>query len=78
MKKALILAPHPDDGEFSSGASIARLSREGTEFWYAAFSPCTKSVPNGFSEDVLYRELEASSSSFGDSKGENQDLQLLC
>ena len=65
MKKALILAPHPDDGEFSSGASIARLSREGTEFWYAAFSPCTKSVPNGFSEDVLYRELEASVAHLG-------------
>ncbi len=34
------------------------MSREGTEFWYAAFSPCAKSIPDGFSEDVLYKELE--------------------
>jgi len=57
MKKALILAPHPDDGEFSSGGTIAKMTASGTEFWYAAFSPCAKSIPDGFSEDVLYQEL---------------------
>ena len=28
MKKAVILAPHPDDGEFSSGGTINRFILE--------------------------------------------------
>ena len=58
MKKVLILAPHPDDGEFACGGTISKLSAEGIGFWYTAFSPCTKSVPDGFDKDVLYKELE--------------------
>lgn len=58
MKRVLVLAPHPDDGEFSSGGTLSKLSQEGVDIWYAAFSPCSISIPEGFSEDVLYQELE--------------------
>ena len=65
MKRALILAPHPDDGEFSSGGTISKMSKNGTEFWYAAFSPCIKSIPDGFEKDVLYQELERAAGHLG-------------
>ena len=52
------MAPHPDDGKFSSGGTISKLSKEGMEFWYAAFSPCSKSLPERFAKDVLFQELE--------------------
>ena len=57
IKKALVLAPHPDDGEFSSGGTIKKLTESGIEVHYAAFSPCEKSVPKGFPKDILYKEL---------------------
>lgn len=57
IQKALLLAPHPDDGEFSCGGTLKKLIEEGVEVFYLAFSPCTKSVPEGFDKDVLYKEL---------------------
>ena len=57
MKKAIVLAPHPDDGEFSSGGTIKKLTAAGTRVIYVAFSPCEKSVPDGFEKDVLFQEL---------------------
>lgn len=65
FKTILLLAPHPDDGEFSCGATLKRWSGEGAEIWYAAFSPCKKSVPEGFDEDVLYKELPRALSHLG-------------
>ena len=63
-KKILLLAPHPDDPEYSCGGSIARWIKD-NEIFYAAFSPCTISVPEGFDEDTLYRELKVSTSGLG-------------
>tara|TARA_B100000945_G_C20102997_1_gene466774 strand:+ start:34 stop:660 length:627 start_codon:yes stop_codon:yes gene_type:complete len=61
MEKALILAPHPDDGEFSSGGTINRFIVEKKyEFWYIAFSPCTASIPDDLDDEVLYEELNNS------------------
>lgn len=57
MKRVLVLAPHADDGEFSCGATIKRLTEERKEVYYAAFSPCTKSMPEGSTEFRLYEEL---------------------
>ena len=54
----LILAPHPDDGEFGCGASIKKWSDEGANISYVAFSPCYKSIPKKFDKDVLYTELK--------------------
>lgn len=64
-KRILCLAPHPDDIEFSCGASVNRLIGEGNEVWYAAFSPCHKSLPDGFEDNALYRELEKSTAVLG-------------
>lgn len=57
FNKIMVLAPHPDDGEFGAGASLARWIEEGKEVIYVAFSPCTQSVPEGFEKDVLFKEL---------------------
>lgn len=56
-KKALVLAPHTDDGEFGCGGTISRLIREGCEVKYIAFSDCKESVPSGFPDDILRSEL---------------------
>ncbi len=58
-KRILVLAPHIDDGEFGAGGSIARYVRQGHEVFYAAFSVCEQSVPDGLSKDILERELAA-------------------
>jgi len=57
FRRVLILAAHPDD-EFGCLGTVARLVEEGAEIHYLAFSPCTASIPEGFPEDVLSRELE--------------------
>tara|TARA_S200000501_G_scaffold339840_1_gene347840 strand:- start:36815 stop:37441 length:627 start_codon:yes stop_codon:yes gene_type:complete len=66
MKKAVILAPHPDDGEFSSGGTINRFILEKIyEFWYIAFSPCTASIPDNLDDDILLKELNNAISQLG-------------
>ena len=57
IKTALLLAPHPDDGEFGCGATLRRLSDSGVKVCYAAFSPCIESLPAGSSPDRLWGEL---------------------
>lgn len=76
MKRAVILAPHPDDGEFSSGGTIKKLSMEGVEFWYVAFSPCIISVPNGFDDNILYEELNNAVGYLGIKKDHIQTYQI--
>ena len=61
----LILAPHPDDGEFGCGASIKKWSDDGASIHYLAFSPCYKSIPNGFEKDILFSELIKACSHLG-------------
>ena len=56
IKTALVLAPHTDDGELGCGGTIAKLIEQGTRVHLAAFSPCRKSVPEGFDDDVLIIE----------------------
>jgi len=63
-QKILLLAPHPDDPEFSCGGSIAKWA-ETNEIYYAAFSPCNKSLPNGFADNILYQEILESISCLG-------------
>jgi N-acetylglucosamine malate deacetylase 1 len=55
--RILVLAPHTDDGEFGCGGSIAKFIEQGAEVYYAAFSLCEESVPDGWPKDVLEREL---------------------
>jgi LmbE family N-acetylglucosaminyl deacetylase len=54
--RALVLGAHTDD-EFGCAGLIARLIETGTEVHYACFSACEESVPEGFDEDVLKREV---------------------
>jgi len=61
----LILAPHTDDGELGCGGTIARLIEEGHTVWYAAFSICEESVPDGFAKDALEREVKLATKSLG-------------
>ncbi|MDY7036479.1 MAG: PIG-L deacetylase family protein [Thermodesulfobacteriota bacterium] len=58
-KKILVLAPHTDDGEFGCGGSIAKFIEQGAEVYYAAFSLCEESIPDGWPKDILEKELKA-------------------
>ena len=65
MKRVLILAPHTDDGELGCGGSISRFIEEKKEVFYAAFSICEESVPDGFPENILEIEVKESTRSLG-------------
>jgi LmbE family N-acetylglucosaminyl deacetylase len=56
-RKALVLAPHTDDGEFGCGGAMARLVEAGCDVRYVAFSIATRSLPEGFPPDTLAREV---------------------
>jgi len=57
IHKVLFLGPHPDDAEFSSGGTIAKLLENNIEIHYAVFSMCEKSIPLGFSAGSIKDEL---------------------
>src|SRR5437868_8775829 len=63
--KALVLAPHTDDGEFGCGGTMARLVDDGTEVRYVAFSIATRSLPDGFPPDALAREVREATAALG-------------
>lgn len=65
IKTALVLAPHPDDGEFGAGGTIHYLTNNGVKVYYMAFSPCVASVPDGFDKDILYKELNDATNCLG-------------
>lgn len=65
FKKALILAPHTDDGEFGCGGTIARMIDEGTEVYLAAFSSCEKSVLKKYPSNILVDELKRATKKLG-------------
>jgi LmbE family N-acetylglucosaminyl deacetylase len=64
-RRALVLAPHTDDGEFGCGGVMARLVEEGTEVRYVAFSIATRSLPEGFAPDTLAREVREATTELG-------------
>ncbi len=65
VKKALVLAPHTDDGEFGCGGTIARLIDEGIEVFYAAFSACEHSVLTKYPKDILTTEVKNATAILG-------------
>ncbi len=65
FRRALVLAPHTDDGEFGCGGTIARLVDEGGEVAYVAFSAAEKAVPKEFPEDVLRKEVREATAALG-------------
>lgn len=64
-RRALVLAPHTDDGEFGCGGTIARLVEAGVDVRYVAFSIATKSLPEGFPPDTLAREVHEATAVVG-------------
>jgi LmbE family N-acetylglucosaminyl deacetylase len=64
-KTILVLAPHPDDGEFGAGGSLSRWASEGRTIHYVAFSPCIASLPEGSPMDLLHSELMNATSKLG-------------
>ena len=65
LERALVLAPHTDDGEFGCGGSMARLVEAGCEVRYVAFSIATRSLPEGFPPDTLAREVREATAELG-------------
>ena len=64
-QRALVLAPHTDDGEFGCGGTMARLVEAGSEVRYVAFSIATRSLPPGFPPDTLAREVAEATAELG-------------
>ena len=64
-KKALVLAPHTDDGELGCGGTMARLVEGGCDVRYVAFSIATRSLPPGFEPDTLAREVGEATGELG-------------
>lgn len=64
-KRILVLAPHPDDGEFGCGATTVKYLADGFELHYAVFSSCKRSIPEGLPSDTLEKELKVASSILG-------------
>lgn len=64
FEKALVLAPHTDDGELACGATISNLLRQGTEVYYVAFSSCSD-VYDTSQGDVLRAEMYAATAVLG-------------
>ena len=65
FERALVLAPHTDDGEFGCGGTIARLVEERREVHYVAFSAAEDSVAKGFRKDVLRQEVKKATAALG-------------
>jgi LmbE family N-acetylglucosaminyl deacetylase len=65
IRRALVLAPHTDDGEFGCGGTMARLVEAGADVRYVAFSIATRSLPEGFAPDTLAREVRAATAELG-------------
>ena len=64
-QRALVLAPHTDDGEFGCGGTMARLVEKGVDVRYVAFSIATRSLPPGFPPDTLAREVREATTELG-------------
>ena len=69
VERALVLAPHTDDGELGCGGTMARLVEAGAEVRYVAFSIATRSLPDGFAPDTLAREVREATAELGIAPG---------
>lgn len=64
-RNILVLAPHTDDGELGCGGTIVKFLESGMEVYYAAFSACEESVPEGLPNDILKEELYCATNVLG-------------
>jgi len=63
--KALVLAPHTDDGEIGCGGTIARLINQGAQVHYMVFSICEASLPEGEIPGILRKEVQEATKRLG-------------
>ncbi|MBW2037752.1 MAG: PIG-L family deacetylase [Deltaproteobacteria bacterium] len=65
-KKAIVFAPHTDDGEIGCGGTIVKLIEQGWQVYYAAFSIArTSAVENGLPDNILEIEVKAATKVLG-------------
>jgi len=64
-KTILVLAPHTDDGELGCGGTIAKLTQEGNQVIYVAFSAAESSVLPAFPSDILRDEVKLATQVLG-------------
>jgi LmbE family N-acetylglucosaminyl deacetylase len=64
-KRALVLAPHTDDGELGCGGTLALLAKSGCHVRYIAFSIANRSLPPGFPPDTLAGEAREATAVLG-------------
>lgn len=65
IERVLLLGPHPDDIEFSSGGTVSKMLDHGVDVHYVVFSTCEKSVPEGLPADIIKQELIKASEFIG-------------
>lgn len=65
VRKALVLAPHTDDGELGAGGTISKLNEMNVEVTYAAFSTANKSVPKKYKSNILKEEVKEATKVIG-------------
>lgn len=65
MDRIMVLAPHTDDGELGCGGTIAKLIEEKKEVYYVAFSSARRSLPGGYPDDTLVKEVKEATKVLG-------------
>ncbi len=69
FERLLVLAPHTDDAELGSGATIARFLESGMEIYVAAFATAKDSLPPGSNPFRLRDEFLEAMNVLGVPKG---------
>lgn len=64
-RTVLVLSPHTDDGQLGCGGSIAKYLETGANVYYAVFSTCDESVPEGWPSDTLKQEMYSATRELG-------------
>ncbi len=64
-KNVLVLSPHTDDAEIGCGGTISYLIERGKQVSVAVFSFCEESIPDGFPQNILSKEMASSMNTLG-------------
>jgi len=75
-ERVLLLSPHTDDVELGCGASVFKFREQGFEIMNVLGSSCKESLPEGYTEDTLMNEYNASMSVLGITKKVFLDLPV--
>lgn len=56
-ERVLLISPHTDDIEIGASALAQHYIGKGAQVRHIAFSPCRRSIPSGFSDDITEIEF---------------------